>query len=307
MSDGPITHNMFSVTKGPKVPSDTDLVFSETDLLLNRNHSKKYIPFVIGDFWLEYKGKKLQNLIEIFNNATAVMCASKFIKQYLDKRLSNKANTFVLPGGLWGTDHVQYKVCPDRFTKKETYEIGERPIISMCMSLLGKQKYEGISIFLDATKDILRSYNAKVVCYGRSFGNQDSIKYWQSLCDFEYVQWRRKENFTEGYGDQEWPKFLTTSDIFVHPSLWDAWGCAVADAMYSAVPTIVFSGTGSEEVGFTTIKPPPNDVGEIRDAIFDLLSSERLRMVAGQAHNKEAIENNEVYRGNFAKELIRFV
>ncbi|NSW56903.1 MAG: glycosyltransferase family 4 protein [Armatimonadetes bacterium] len=63
-----------------------------------------------------------------------------------------------------------------------------------------------------------------------------------------------------------------TSSIFVHPSLAEAFGVVVLEAMLAGLPVVVADGTGSAElVGASGLKVPPASVGALHSALERLL------------------------------------
>lgn len=75
-----------------------------------------------------------------------------------------------------------------------------------------------------------------------------------------------------------------TSSIFAHPSLAEAFGVVVLEAMLAGLPIVVAEGSGSAElVGEAGLKVPPANVGALHNALARLLRDPRLRTDLGEA------------------------
>jgi len=306
--DSPIVRDRFLVTRGSSIPTPTpDLVIFETDHVVAAKTMAPYVMMVNG-FWPkeETRPGKLKRIGVAMRNAKAVVCASKFLeKQVVSHFKANK--TRVLPGGLWGTDHVKYKVNPERFRPKKHYRQHRRgPLVVMSISLASEIKWRGIDLLMQAAGGVFEKHNANVVCRAMVRGRGDLVKRWAKEYGLTFNSWNRGDSlgFTKGNGDAVWPRLLRRSDLFIHPSTWDAWGCVVADAMFTAVPSLVFKGTGSAEISDAAYKVRPDNSVEIADAVDRLLSmGPRDREDYGNKLRVEAIRKNEAHRGDIADVL----
>jgi len=298
--------NLFRVNKVAQLSGKADLVYVDSLIAAARVSKRPYAVLIGGNYWWEYRMNKdkLRKVIKTLQGARVVICLSQFLANFVEKQVG-QGNTVALPGGLWGTEHVAFKVNPKRFTVKADYKIEKHtPLVVMGINLAGDIKYKGIPIFLEAVKHVLKKHKARVVCSGRLMGEKKLADEWSRRYGLEFVNWKRTSNFVDGLGDKKWPQLLTSADVFVHPSMWDAWGCVVADAMYSAVPSMVFTGHGSEEVGETPIKLNPNDPTHMANSLDRLLSSISERKLLGESHRREAIVKTGVHRNDFANILL---
>lgn len=307
-TDGPAVRDRFDVTRGPSIPKPwPDLVVYETDHVMAINISHPYV-LVVSGFWPKestHRSKRRQ-ITRAMVKARSVICASKFLKRQVQVNFKAR-RAMALPGGLWGTDHVRFKVNPARFKPKAHYHQHRKgPLVVMSISLAAEIKWRGVELFLGAADEVLRQHNARVVCRAMVRGRGDLVKQWGEQYGLEFSQWKRGDgfDFTKGLGDTGWPKLLRRADLFVHPSTWDAWGCVVADAMFSAVPSLVFEGTGSAEISDVAVKVPPNNAARITTAVDRLLSSTPAeREEYGNALRVEAMKKNEKHRGDIADAL----
>ena len=307
--ESPQVAKVFNVRKVKQLSGKADLVYVDSRLTTVQNYTRPYAVLVGGNWWWELKGQtdRLERVVGVLRRAKVLICLSEFLAKYVEKRVCGK-NTVALPGGLWGAGHVGFKVNPNRFVRKADYKIeARRPVIVMGINLVGDIKYEGIPIFLEAVKAVLKKHNARVICSGRMMGKRKLVAAWAKQYGLEFVNWHRSPDFVEGLGDTKWPKLLSSADVFVHPSMWDAWGCVVADAMYSAVPTMVFEGHGSEEVGDTTIKLNPKDASYMAESLDHLLTWEGERKSLGEKHRAEAMTKTKIHRNDFRDILLKAV
>lgn len=77
--------------------------------------------------------------------------------------------------------------------------------------------------------------------------------------------------------DKKW-QLLKNTDVFVYPSFYEGFGMPVLEAQKAGVPVVV-SNTGAlpEILGNSALLVNPNNIEEIAEAIYKVLSSEQLR------------------------------
>jgi glycosyltransferase involved in cell wall biosynthesis len=307
LADSPAVRAAFHVTRGPAIPSSCDLVFAENNLLELAELKKPYAVYYGGHYWYEWRGtpSKIETVERVFVEAKRVICISKFLADMTHDKVPDAKVTY-LPGGLWGTDHVRYKVNAARFTPKTTWTIRGRPKIAMCMSLNGEIKWRGLPRFMKAAWEVIKKHDAVVTCCGRIKRQQKLASKWATAWGLKYINWSRDGgayDFTIGIGDTVWPSVLAQADMFVHPSIWDSWGCAVADAMMTGVPGLVFDVTGQREVGTTFVRCNPASNSDITSKLDRLLADGVHRSVVGKAMLAEAELKMVKHRGDFARIL----
>jgi glycosyltransferase involved in cell wall biosynthesis len=91
----------------------------------------------------------------------------------------------------------------------------------------------------------------------------------------------------------ELPSLYKTGSVFVFPSLADAWGLVVFEAMASGLPAIVTENTGSKEAvqqGQTGFVVPIRDVDAISDKLHYLYTHPETREEMGAAASLSALE-----------------
>ncbi len=303
------TKMAFRISKGPNIPNPyPDLLYAESGLLNIRNYSGPYVVFCGGNYWVEWRElkAKIDKIEDVLRRARLVICISKFLANMTRGKVGVD-NVTHLPAGLWGTQHVGYKVNPKRFVAKTDWRIKGRPKVCMSISMGEEIKYKGVPWFMKVTKKLAVKHNVKFVCVGRLKQKGAIVQRWGRKYGLVFKAWRRHGDayaYTDGLGDSEWPKILGGSDIFVHPSMWDGWPCTVADSMMSAVPALVFDVTGSSEVGQNVLKVDPGDRGAIVGGFERLLTDEALREKMGVAALMESQKKIAKHKGDFAKLLM---
>ena len=299
----------FRVSKGPRIPSPyPDLLYAETGLLNMQNYGGPYVVYYGGNYWVEWKTQKerIKKVEGVMRRARRVICISEFLADMTREKVGID-NVVHSPGGLWGTQHVGYKVNPRRFVAKTDWGITGRPKVCMSISMGEEIKYKGVPWFMKVTKKLAKKHNVKFVCVGRLKQKGAIVQRWSRKYGLVFKPWCRygdSYGHTNGLGDLIWPRILGESDIFVHPSMWDSWGCTIADSMMSAVPALVFDVTGSSEVGQNVMKVDPGDRGAIVGGFERLLTDEVLREKMGVAALMESQKKIAKHKGDFAKLLM---
>jgi glycosyltransferase involved in cell wall biosynthesis len=90
------------------------------------------------------------------------------------------------------------------------------------------------------------------------------------------------------------PDILSALDIFVLPSLWEAFGIAILEAMAAGKPVVATSVGGIPEVvidGETGILVPASDPDALANAIIRLIEDEELRVKMGNAGRKRVLKH----------------
>lgn len=310
LADSPAMRDLWTVTRGVQIPNSADLVFVSNAPfdMLKKEMTRPFVLWCAGHYWYEWRNTpgRIKNIEAVMRKADTIVCVSKYLRRLTLSKIDHP-RVVGLPNGLWGTDHVAYKVNPARFTRKTDYTIKGDPLVVMCISLADEIKWRGVPIFWDAVQRVLKTRKVKLVCAGRMSGRKNIVKRWREQFGIKYQHWARtgaKFDFTKGLGDPHWPALLNKADVFVHPSMWDSWGCAVADAMYSAVPGLVFDVTGQSEIGDSFIKVDPNNSDQIEFEFERLLDDVQYRRDVGQAMYEEAMRKTRAHRHDLAHALL---
>lgn len=302
--DSPRTHELFDVANGTQIDKHYDLVYTQMygqEVVFSKleRYHHPYVVHVGGDIFTERmelgRISTLGRIKKIMRNARAVICVSKFLAKMLRSHLGSD-NVIHLPHGMWGLDHTRFGVRTDQFERKTDYAIYGRPNVAMNISLTVERKWKGLPIFLDAVKDVVRDYNIELHCYGKLKKNVDVASLFTRLYGVQF----------DGYVE-DWPSVLRQSDVFVHPSCWDGFPRAIADACCAGVPALVFDEAGCPEVSENAVIVGSDDKRVIASKFENLISSIKHRSDVGNAMYKEAIEKTEKYRGEYAELLFSLV
>ena len=294
----------FDVFKEQKIMGNPDLIYCQSYGPFGDDLINTPIPYLIhlgGNPWLEFAGKRLKKTEKLLLSAAHVACVSNFLAGEVSKGLKGRGSVLGLPGGLWGMSHTPLGPSITRFNKKRDYNLHKPVNIVMSFSLartLLSVKWMGIEIFLKAAKELIKKWNIKITCPAKGRGDFEKLGEWAEY-GFEFIQ----SHHLDGNPDR-WPEYLEQADLFLHPSTFDCWPRVVAEAMMVGVPTLVFDVTGNGEVGKTTYKVKPENVGQMVEKIDCLLSDERERRLMGIAHRYEAESNNEKHKGDYARLLL---
>lgn len=122
----------------------------------------------------------------------------------------------------------------------------------------------------------------------------------------------KKIHFLGSIDDVELKAYLTASDIFCFPSITknEAFGVALAEAMYFGKPAITFHivGSGVNYVcinGENGIEVPNKDIIAYADAIKTLAQNQELRIMYGNAGKKRVMDHflNNQFKNNIIKAI----
>jgi glycosyltransferase involved in cell wall biosynthesis len=293
-------HDAFEVTVGTEMNKNADLAFSQAYTAHSRvlkrliDWGGPYVLQVGGDVWAELpeSSMRVSKVLEALRLSATTVFVSRFLEDLYRRRIGDGPFT-TLPGGLWGTDHCQRGVDPSRFRAKEEYAIVGKPKIVMAISLTAEHKWRGLPYFLDMCKEDLGGTD--VICSGKERGQWDVVQRLR----------KRHPCFRFTWAGNKWPELLASADLFVHPSMFDGWPRAVAEAMCAGLPVLAFDVGGIAEVSETNINVSPFDQQTFRAALKHLLTNEELRRAHGLSRRAEAVERTEQHRGDYAKLLTR--
>lgn len=152
-------------------------------------------------------------------------------------------------------------------------------------------KYKGFSYLIQAAHLLDERFQIYIIGKGREMNNLKA----EAGDD-------RKIHFLGYADDSELDAYMTAMDIFCFPSITknEAFGIALAEAMYHEKPAVTFTipGSGVNYVcldGETGIECPNRDVRAYADALMRLADDEGLRYKLGEAGRKRA-EEKFLYR-----------
>lgn len=145
---------------------------------------------------------------------------------------------------------------------------------------IGSAPYEFMTLVSDdpLVNDLSRFYQGRMK-------HSDYINQLQNLLT---AHSRERVNFTGGFPHHEIIKYYQQADILINPSLTEAFGISLVEAMAVKIPVVVTRVGGMLEIvkdGVTGKIVPPNDPVALANAILSLLQSKPLRESMGDAGN----------------------
>jgi glycosyltransferase involved in cell wall biosynthesis len=201
--------------------------------------------------------------------------------------------------------------------------------ITVIPSCIDEEKLQIDSITLEKAEKIRAKYPDKILCF--AVGRQVEYKGFRylvqasKLLDDHYVihiagsgkltdQWKAEAHgdpkviFLGQIGDTDLKAHLYATDIFCFPSITknEAFGIALAEAMYANKPVVTFNipGSGVNYVnlaGITGIEVQNRNVREYAEALTRLGDSPHLRIQYGEAGHKRVV--NYFLKNNFMEQI----
>lgn len=116
----------------------------------------------------------------------------------------------------------------------------------------------------------------------------------------QHIGKKRLENKVKLLGFQsDVPRYLSQSDIFLLPSIWEGFGLSMVEAMACGLPVVVSNVPGVREIVGNNIKcgflVDPHDVADIAEKLRCLIISRKLRREIGRY--------NELYARRFSIDI----
>jgi len=303
IADSPAVKEKFDVEITTEFKGNCDLAWTQTPFISSvfkklKDWGGPYVLHVGGDVLTEFATlpDKLRSAVDTFRRSKKVICISRYLADLYTSKLGDD-NFVGLKHGLWGCDHSDRGIVPSRFEKKISWNIDSKPLIVMAITMSVENKWRGLPLFLHAAGDLLEKMNVKVVCSGKKKSQHAVVEKLQNQYRFFEFRW---------FGN-EWPKLLSSADMFVHPSLFDGWPRSLAEAMCVGLPTIAYDVAGASEVSRTNILVDPRDSNALRAVLHDQLTNESSREKVGKANAVEAIRLTEKHRNDYADLLVEIL
>lgn len=210
---------------------------------------------------------------------SAIICNSRFVKLTLNKKYNLPNNKL----------HVVCKsIDPSRFTKKSRIKKGNFPVI---LFVGGNYQRKGLPLIIKASPKIIEKYpSAKFYVVGED-PNENKMK---KLCEKQGV----KSNFVFlGFVPNErLINYYKIADIFVMPSLVEAFGVVFLEAMACAVPVMGSKIGGTKELikdGVNGFLVNPYDAEQLSKKMLEILENKKLRNKFVQAGKKTVKKFNK--------------
>jgi glycosyltransferase involved in cell wall biosynthesis len=284
---------VFEISKSRTIPRNADIIFTQTygasDVLHVLQLTKKpYVVHMGGDPWNELQElrNRLLAVDNVLRRATAVVANSSFL--YGIVCANGLQNSLFLPGGLWGFDETSIGVNPNRFKPKESYAPGRPFTILMAISLTVQRKYRGIYLFMEKIRPFLKGKKIHVLCAG-------------TVKDTHFAGKMKERYKIRFLGKLEnWAEYLPSADIFVHPSLFDCFPRALAEAKCAGLPSVAFNAAGNSTVGEAPVYCNPTSEEELCSSLEVLFQEEGLREYLGKLGRANSIRKTEAHRKDYA-------
>lgn len=285
----------FQLSKSDRLSHLADLVYTQTYAASNVIHrlqscDKPTVVHMGGDIWSELQEdpRRLTMVQRALEKATLVVANSAFLYRIL---LSHGLrNAAFLPGGLWGFDESVHGVMPQRFKPKPAHPERPRRFL-MAIALKVQRKYLGIELLMRAAGEFFRSIDAEVVCAGKVAYAQGFARRMANVHGVKFIGRR-----------DDWERYLPEADVFLHPSLFDCFPRALAEAKCAGLPCLSFQVAGNVEVGDAPIYVDPLNEAEILAAL-EALRDQGLREYLGWMGRDRALAKTEAHRGDYAEIL----
>ena len=133
-------------------------------------------------------------------------------------------------------------------------------------------------------------------------GGKKGRQYKEILKTVETLDLQKDVIFTGYVPDDDLPKLYNAADLFVFPSIYEAFGLPPLEAMACGVPVITSDrGAFPEVVGDAGIMVDPYDIDALAKAMYEVLSNEGLR----EDMIKKGLEKAKLFSwGKCAKEVL---
>lgn len=296
IADSLSCRSRFTVTVGTEIPKSCDGVFCQTPGIKAVANAlaasgKPYIVYIGGDFWIELAERplRLEAVHGVLSKAVAIISISEFLGKIAREQLPG-STVHVLPGGLWGVNHIPNGVMLSNFQQKHYGPLKRRPRVLMQVNL-NHFKERGIPTFFKALDN---RFQAEFVNVSKIQGNEDKVKRYKDNYNLDCIEYLPAE---------KWPALLASADIYVQPTDYDTWGRSAAEAMCCGIPVLAFRCGGVPEISDKLILCDPQDSTDIHEKFFTLMTSPELWPAIGQELRDEAVRKDAFHTNDLANIL----
>lgn len=245
-----------------------------------------HVPIVLqahGDipFFEKSRLKTLYDFVwgkRILNNATKVIALTKVEAEQYKKMGVLDDKIEIIPNGI---DLSEYENLPERGIFRKKYGINDDEKVVLYLGRLHKIK--GLDLLVDAFSDLVkRKDNVKLVIVGPDDGYLSLLKK-----QIDNLTLNDKVLLTGPlYGNEKLSTYVD-ADVYVLPSVYDAFPNTVLEALACGTPIIVTDRCGianlvDDKVGCVV----EFDKSQLRNTMFKVLSNEKLRRKFGENGRK---------------------
>jgi len=201
----------------------------------------------------------------VLDEAKAIIVASKAVYEECNK-LCNKSKIYLIPNGV---DIKRFTPELDASKFREKLGIQDELVV---FTVRHHQPKYGIEYLLRAAPSVLEEYKDVIFIIG---GDGPLKKYHEELA--LKLKIRDKTIFTGHISQSELPYYYALSSIVVVPSLQEAWGLVVTEAMASGKPVIGSDVGGIKDQiinGYNGFLVPPRAPEALADKILYFLKNQ---------------------------------
>lgn len=251
--------------------------------IVTHHFTVKYgVPYVLQahgsslPFFQKQTLKKMFDFIvgyEILKNASKAIAITDTEREQLVKMGIDRAKIEIVPNGI---DFSFYDNLPDQGLFKEKYGIGKNEKIILYLGRIHAIK--GIDLLVDAFSDLVNKIeNIRLVIAGPDDGFLSTLK-----AQIENLKIRDRILFTGPLYEMDKLRAYVDADVYVLPSVYEAFSVTVLEACACGIPVIVTDRCGiadfvSGRVGYVV----KFDKYILQDAIFKILCNENLKKEFG--------------------------
>lgn len=251
--------------------------------------SKYNIPYIVQahgslPYWQRLDKKKIFDKIcglKILKNASRLIALTEVESKQYQNMSVGAERIELIPNGI---EFFEHEISHRNFRDK--HKLKKSDIIILFLSRLNKIK--GIDLLIDAFNGLMdESNNLKLLIVGPDDGFLAEIKK-----KIKNLMLEDKVLLIGPlYGKKKFEAF-SNADVYVLPSIYEAFGNTVIEAMYCSVPVIVTNGCAIGNVidkksGFMVKR----DVTELKNAIHNIINDSYLRKSFGVTGRK-MVEND---------------
>jgi glycosyltransferase involved in cell wall biosynthesis len=251
--------------------------------VLVHHYAMKYgIPYVINThgavlpFFQKYGLHKIFSIFfghRILKDATKVIALTKTEAEQYKKICVDEDKIEIVPNGI---DLSEYDTLPKRgeFRKKYSIRDDEKMIL-----YLGRiHKIKGIDLLVNAFADLVNELDdVRLVIGGHDDGFLSTLK-----GQIDGLKIDDRVLFTGPLYERDKLKAYVDADVYVLPSVYEIFGITLLEAWACSTPVIVTDRCGIADIVDKVGYVVEYDKEQLRDAIFKVLSDERLRRKFGE-------------------------
>ena len=255
-------------------------------------YAKKYgIPYVLqahGSVLPFFQKQRLKKLFDTFfghkllRNASKVIALTKREAEQYKKMGVNEDKIKIVPNGI---DLSEYKNLPKKGEFRKKYSISDDEKVILYLGRIHKIK--GIDLLIKSFADLSKELkDVKLVIVGPDDGFLSTLK--KQINDLKIAD---KILFIGPLYELDKLEAYVDVDVYVLPSVYEAFPVTVLEACACGTPVIVTDRCGISDFVDTKVGYVVEyNTGQLRDAIFKILSDRGLRERLGESGRKLVME-----------------